>query len=205
MAGKERLPRGVRNNNPGNIRRNPANKWQGAVPPEARKDPEFEEFKTPEFGIRALAVLLINYQDRHGLRTIRKIIERWAPPTENNTAAYVFAVARMTGRGVDEVLDLHEYRDLRPLVEAIIAYENDGYRYPRHVVDKALEMAGVPPERKVVKTDTVRGSAVATAATTVAAVAPQLAGADWRVAVAVVLVVAVLAFLGIVFWRGKRP
>lgn len=205
MTGKKRLPRGVRNNNPGNIRRSSANKWQGTVPPEARKDPEFEEFRTPEFGIRALAVLLINYQDRYGLRTIRQIIGRWAPPTENNTEAYVNAVARMTGRGADEVLDLHEYGDLRPLVEAIIAYENEGYRYPRYVVDKGLEMAGVLPERRVARTDTVKGSAVATAATTVAAVVPQLAGADWRVAVVVVLVVAALAVLGVLIWRGKRP
>lgn len=102
-------------------------------------------------------------------------------------------------------MDLHEHGDLRPLVEAIIAYENGGYRYPRYVVDKGLEMAGVPPEREVAKTDTVKGSAAATAVTTIAALAPHFAGADWKVAVVFVLAVAILTVLGVVLWRGKRP
>lgn len=202
-------PRGVRNNNPGNIRRNPANKWQGRVPLSQQTDHEFEQFVSPEYGIRALAITLITYQDRYGLRTVEEIVGRWAPPSENDTRAYVRAVARATGRAPASEIDTHDYEDLRMLVEAIISHENGGYRYQRHIVDRGLELAGVtPPPRPVVSTDTVRGSTAATTATAVAGslatVAPQLWGLDWRVAVAVVVAVAVAALVGVALWRARR-
>lgn len=203
-------PRGVRNNNPGNIRRNPANKWQGRVPLSQNPDPEFEQFVSPAFGIRALAVLLINYQDKYNARSIRAIIKRFAPPTENDTSAYVDAVAERMRVDPDTVLDMHDYAHLRPLVEAIIAHENAGYRYPQHVIDRGLELAGVvsSTRQSVVATDTVRGSTAATTATAVsgavATVAPQLWGLDWRVALAIVVAVAIAALLGVILWRSQR-
>lgn len=201
--------RGIRNNNPGNIRRNPANKWQGRVPLDRQTDPDFEQFVSAEYGIRALAVTLITYQDRYGLRTIRQLIGRWAPPTENDTGAYVRAVARRVGRGPDEPLDVHRYEDLRPLIEAIVAHENADFRYPGHVIDRGLELAGVTRGgRAVLETDTVRGSTAAASATAVsgavATVAPQLWGLDWRVAVAIVVVVAIAAVAGVIAWRARR-
>lgn len=200
------VTRGVRNNNPGNIRRNPANKWQGRVPLERNTDPDFEQFISPEYGIRALAVLLITYYDKYGCDTIRSIIERWAPPSENDTDAYISAVARMMRVLPKTRLNLHDYDVLRRLVEAIIAHENAGYRYPSHVVDKGLELAGVIPtdHRAVIATDTVRGSTAATVATAVGAVVPQLAGLDWRLAVAIVLSIAVAAVIGVTVWRSRR-
>ena len=69
--------RGYRNRNPGNIEHVPANKWQGLAEPPS--DGRFCRFTSHEFGIRALAALLVTYQDRHKLRTPRAIIERWAP------------------------------------------------------------------------------------------------------------------------------
>ena len=133
--------RGVRNNNPGNIRRSPLNKWRGRVPPEQNPDPDFERFVSPEYGIRALAIVLINYQGRYGCDTIEAIIERWAPRVENNTAAYVRAVSRAMRVPPTARLDLRDYETLRNLVEAIIAHENAGYRYPQHVVAAGLQMA----------------------------------------------------------------
>lgn len=203
------VPRGVRNNNPGNIRRNRANKWQGLAPADRQTDPDFEVFVSPEYGIRALAVTLITYQDRHGLKTVEDIVNRWAPPSENDTRSYIRAVARGTGRAPRAEIDTHDYQDLRLLVEAIIAHENAGYRYPGHVMAKGLEMAGVVPQHvSVTATDTVRGSTAATAATAasgaVATVAPQLWGLDWRVAVTIVIVVAIAAVAGVILWRSRR-
>jgi hypothetical protein len=78
--------RGIRNHNPGNLRRS-SDPWQGLAPEQT--DREFFQFTSPKWGIRALARTLIVYQDRGGLKTIDQMISRWAPPNENNTGAYV--------------------------------------------------------------------------------------------------------------------
>jgi hypothetical protein len=77
-------PRGIRNHNPGNIRRN-GDPWQGLA--KDQTDREFFTFQSAVYGIRALARLLITYQDKYGLCTIETIIGRWAPAVENNTKA----------------------------------------------------------------------------------------------------------------------
>ena len=82
-------PRGIRNNNPGNLRRTD-DPWQGLA--ETQTDTEFFVFQSPIYGIRALARTLIKYQDKHRLCTIRQLIGRWAPNTENDTVAYIKAV-----------------------------------------------------------------------------------------------------------------
>src|SRR4051812_38910947 len=94
----KKLTRGIINANPGNIDRGkPPTAWLGlATPaemtPEQKAEKRFAVFRSPEYGIRALAKLLQTYQSKHGLRTVRGIINRWAPPVENNTGAYVNAV-----------------------------------------------------------------------------------------------------------------
>ena len=96
------IPRGIRNNNPLNIRRT-ADNWQGLTP--VQTDPAFFQFQSPEYGWRAAFRLLTRtYYCKYGLDTIRKIITRWAPPTENNTAAYISAVSRTTGLAPDATL-----------------------------------------------------------------------------------------------------
>ncbi|MGL4965530.1 MAG: hypothetical protein ACRC67_30190 [Inquilinus sp.] len=148
------VPRGVRNNNPGNIeRRDP---WQGLAKPgemtaEQRKETRFAVFSAPEWGVRALARVLIAYQDKHGLFYVSEIIGRWAPGHENNTGAYIQAVLKaMLVRSTDRI-NVHDYDVMKPLVEAIIAHENAGYCYPAAVIDKGLLLAGIePPARKVV-------------------------------------------------------
>src|SRR5574337_876096 len=82
--------RGIRNNNPGNIRKS-SEPWRGLAAAKDQKDPAFFTFETPEWGIRAMAVILRTYQTKYGLRTIRAIIGRWAPSAENDTDAYVDA------------------------------------------------------------------------------------------------------------------
>jgi hypothetical protein len=173
-----RQTRGYRNRNPGNIDHVPSNRWQGLAdppieaPPAGGGRPRFARFISHEYGIRALAVLLTTYQDRHGLRTIRDIVSRWAPGSENNTEAYIAAVARRMERHPNIRLDLHRHADLRPLVESIIAHEIGGIPYDRATIDAALRLAGVPPEGRmaVARSGTVRAAA-GTAAAGVAATA----------------------------------
>jgi hypothetical protein len=158
-----RTPRGIRNNNPGNIRRN-GDPWQGLA--ERQSDVEFFTFKTSIYGIRALARTLITYQDKHSLRTIRQIISRWAPPVENNTNAYVRAVSIDAGLDADQPLDLHRFDHLLPLTKAIIHHENGQQPYTDAQITKALVLAGVEPETPNLQTTrTVKGGQAATAAT----------------------------------------
>ncbi|HLI13462.1 MAG TPA: structural protein [Alphaproteobacteria bacterium] len=137
------IPRGIRNNNPGNIRR-PArgqagDRWLGLAP--AQDDPDFLTFAAPYFGLRALAVILRNYHDRHDLYTLADIIGRWAPATENDTAAYLRDVAAHMGADANESLDLHDPGTLAALVKAIIHHENGVLPYDDALIARAVESA----------------------------------------------------------------
>lgn len=132
-------PRGIRNNNPGNIRH--GDKWQGMRA--IQEDHSFVQFETAEYGIRALVKVLLAYQSKHGLRTIAEIIARWAPPSENDTAAYVAAVARTLRVAADEPVVLTDRAVMLPLVRAIIAHENGFSPYTATQMDAGLRMAGV--------------------------------------------------------------
>lgn len=98
-------PRGIRNNNPLNIRK--GCNWYGERFPQIDRD--FEEFQSMELGIRAAFVLLRNYITGFSGRsfkynTIRKIIRRWAPPTENATQRYIDFVCKQVGKDQNEVV-----------------------------------------------------------------------------------------------------
>lgn len=154
-----RPTRGVRNHNPGNIRHARGTKWQGAAA--IQGDAEFVTFVSPEMGVRALVRTLLTYYKQHNLKTVRGIINRWAPPVgdrngplpggsyKQNTGAYIDAVARELGKALDrtvnadERLDIDSRRIMRPLVVAIIAHENAGHRYPDRVIDEGLRLAGI--------------------------------------------------------------
>lgn len=115
----DKRPRNIRNNNPGNIRLT-SDRWRGQVLPSP--DRSFAVFKSPEWGYRALFVVLEGYMLRHGLRTIRGIIGRYAPPNENSTGSYVRNVCRSTGWGPDDPLEPCG-RVLQDLVRAIVLQE----------------------------------------------------------------------------------
>jgi hypothetical protein len=90
-------PRGIRNNNPLNIRKS-ADKWQGLST--LQEDREFFKFVSMEWGWRAAFVILCRtYYGKYGLKTIRDIVSRWAPAKENNTPAYIRHVSDYTGIG----------------------------------------------------------------------------------------------------------
>lgn len=99
---ESKLPRGLRNNNPLNIRRS-GDKWQGLRV--LQEDREFFQFSEMKWGWRAAFRLLCHtYYGKYKLRTIRAIITRWAPPKENNTEAYIRCVTDRIGIGPDKEL-----------------------------------------------------------------------------------------------------
>lgn len=116
-----RLPRGYRNNNPLNIRIS-ANAWLGKLRPNT--DGTFEQFRTMAHGYRAAFVLLRTYVNRYGLTTPRAVIARWAPPSENDTAAYLAAVCARSGLAPDAPLDPASWEQMGALVHAMAVAEN---------------------------------------------------------------------------------
>ncbi|RMF21362.1 MAG: structural protein [Bacteroidetes bacterium] len=116
------LPRGIRNNNPGNIKINPNNPWKGKVPEQWNSDGVFEQFWSYKWGVRAMIKLLLNYMD-NGFRTIRAIVNRYAPNSENPTSQYIQFVSGRLGKDPDEPLT-PDFETLRQLVQAMAAFEN---------------------------------------------------------------------------------
>jgi hypothetical protein len=133
--------RGLRNNNPGNIERN-ATRWQG-MSPDQSGDPRFVVFTDAKWGIRAIARLMLSYQNQYDLRSIRRLIGRWAPPGENNTGAYVAAVASGVGVDPDAEIDVDQASVMAPLVKAIILHENGQNPYPDSAISEGIHLAGV--------------------------------------------------------------
>lgn len=111
MAG---MPKGMRNNNPGNIRIS-SNPWQGKIPLSVNTDGAFEQFEAYVWGIRAMIKNLLSYQKK-GWNTLRGIIEHWAPGSDgNDTNAYLNYVVQKTGLPPDAVLTFNQ-----PTVRAIV-------------------------------------------------------------------------------------
>lgn len=127
-------PRGIRNANPGNIEYQESNKWLGQVGSDGR----YAIFSEPVYGIRAISRTLDNYAEWYGLATIEGIIDRWAPPIENITGAYVNHVAQIVGKNPNEVL---EDSDRLNLIKGIIKHENGVQPYDDGLIFTAIEMA----------------------------------------------------------------
>lgn len=119
MANK---PRGYRNNNPGNIRIN-GDKFQGEVIPS--RDKEFKQFESMAYGYRAIFKILRNYQRNYKLDTIRKMISRWAPESENNTLAYVMTVSSRSGISPDDPVSA-DNREMMIRIVAAMSYVENG-------------------------------------------------------------------------------
>ncbi len=211
MTRDPRQSRGFRNKNPGNIDYNVRNRWQGQVGIETTGNPpRFAVFESHEFGIRALAALLTTYQDRHNLRSVHQIINRWAPGNENDTASYVRAVCQKIGVGPNDALDLHTYAHMRPLVEAIITHELGGQPYTDAVLDEGLRRAGIVKPvhtvREAAATGTGRGAGAVAAAVVAAAPAAPLVSSigalpQWT-GVALIVAVALIA-LAVILTKRK--
>ncbi|WP_283125503.1 structural protein [Providencia stuartii] len=137
---KSKQPRGIRNNNPGNIDYNKNNHWKGQLIYDHSIEPRFCRFETVEYGIRALILLLQTYRRQYGLTTVSQIIGRWAPNNENNTIAYIQSVADTLGVSPTERIDLNNKAIAINLAKAIIQHENGLQPYDTATFEKAWEL-----------------------------------------------------------------
>lgn len=126
-------PRGIRNNNPGNIEYSPYNDWRGQVGSDGR----YVIFSDAVYGIRAMARILKNYRAR-GVVTLRDIINTWAPDFENNTSAYLKHVVQRTGLNASAAVEGWQYP---ALIDAIILHENGVQPYSNALIYQGVEMA----------------------------------------------------------------
>ena len=117
--GIEKLPRGIRNKNPGNIKL--GTDWDGLA--DEQSDPVFCIFSEAVWGIRALMRILLTYRFTHNRKNIDSIIKRWAPPSENDTDAYIVFVSKKMGIEPMDMID-NSIEAYLPLVKAIIQMEN---------------------------------------------------------------------------------
>lgn len=113
--------RGERNRNPLNIRKNVMNPWQGEIPGIGEK--EFCVFSDRKYAYRAAFRILKSYRKR-GITTMRKIIQTWAPPKENNTEAYIKNVQRLSGLEPDREIRENDRESLTMLVKAMARIES---------------------------------------------------------------------------------
>lgn len=135
MNPKKPIPRGIRNNNPLNIRI--GNVWLGEVAEPT--DPDFEQFVSMVYGVRAGFVLIRRYIRHYHRTTIPQVIAAWAPSSENNTQRYIDTVCSLSRISADDTLDYFNEEQMVRLVDAMIFVEcgqhipektiRDGYRF----------------------------------------------------------------------------
>lgn len=119
---KKLLPRGLRNNNPLNIRRT-ATLWQGLS--KEQNDPDFFQFESMAWGYRAAFVVLRTYRNRYGINTVERIVRRWAPEKDgNDTEYYIRKVTVLTGLERTQIVDDQDPRTMMNLVAAMSRVEN---------------------------------------------------------------------------------
>lgn len=130
-SARMRTPRGIRNNNPLNIRK--GNNWKNEAAD--LLEWEFEVFRTPFDGLRAAAKTLHTYVNKHNLVTIEQIIYRWSPPNENDTNSYINSMVQKVGVNASEPLTRPEYEKL---LTAMILHENGQQPYDAELIHAAF-------------------------------------------------------------------
>ena len=130
------IPRGIRNNNPLNIR--VGNVWLGEV--KNPTDPHFEQFNSMEYGLRAGFVLLRRYIRHYKRQTIEDIISSWAPSNENNTKAYIDTVVKVSGIPSNKILHYSDKETMCKLVDAMCFVEN-GKHVSMEKITKGYDLA----------------------------------------------------------------
>jgi hypothetical protein len=113
LLGRSDLPRGLRNNNPGNLIIT-ANAWQGKIPVDQNTDGHFEQFRELRWGIRAMLKDII-HDIRGGRNTLTSLINEYAPPHENDTAGYIAFVSNLTGLLPDSAIVIN-----RPVLTGLV-------------------------------------------------------------------------------------
>jgi hypothetical protein len=133
---------GQKNNNPLNIRPS-VNKWEGQTDVSSGASGKFAVFKNIEFGYRAAIKLLWTYWDKHDCKTIRKIINRWAPAgvDNNHTKAYIDFVSKDSGILPDTLLNFNSRDDYDKVIVSMSQFESK-MRPTKEQLNKAWELAG---------------------------------------------------------------
>lgn len=125
------VPKGIRNNNPGNLRRT-KEPWQGQATEQT--DPDFIIFSSPVWGIRAIMKILLTYQIKYKLKTIRELINRYAPPSENDTEAYAMAIAKRLNLEIDDSVNLQDQTCMVQFCQGIVLHENgQPSKFPNYI------------------------------------------------------------------------
>lgn len=132
------IPRGIRNNNPMNIRKN-SGSWIGLAPQQS--DADFCQFTMPVWGIRAgmkcIQHICVDVPDA----TVSEIIGKWAPPCENDTKAYVQDVCARAHCDPDFVFPADNVIWLASLASAIVEHENGQQPYSWSLYTAAAKLA----------------------------------------------------------------
>lgn len=128
--------RGIRNRNPGNIRL--GDNWVGLA--EMQPDKEFCTFSHVKYGIRALYKILKKYQLVYNLKSVKEIINRYAPPNENNTGSYINSVAKRIGVKPTETIDVNDKLVALELIKAIIKHENGTNPYTDEQIMEGINL-----------------------------------------------------------------
>lgn len=138
FLGDANQPRGIRNNNPGNLKmNNPQEGWLGSIDRSENTDGVFEQFLFYEYGLRAMLKLMRNKMNRDGHNSIRKLIYSWAPPIENDTEAYVAYVENKTSIPQNQVITTGDKDRIFLIAQAIESQENGKIVMTRTDFDKA--------------------------------------------------------------------
>ena len=128
------MTRGLRNNNPLNIRRVAGTRWKGQRAEQT--DREFVQFSSVEYGLRAAFCILETYRRKYKAVCIEDIINRWAPPSENDTRKYVETVCRLTGFGGKERLAESQL----PALVCAMAFVECGALISKETINKAYSL-----------------------------------------------------------------
>ena len=120
LSNSKDLPRGIRNNNAGNIRISSI-EWRGKKFPNT--DGEYEQFIKPADGLYAIFRNLRSYKLKHGITTLRATAERWAPNFENDTSVYIKGLEAATGANANDYFDLAG-PDAWKVIKGIVKNEN---------------------------------------------------------------------------------
>ena len=135
------MTRGLDCNNPFNLETSVKITWVGEIKPTNDPDGVLCTFDTPEHGLRAGFRDLVNQQALHGLNTWSEIITKYAPPTENNTLAYIKALVDATGCAANQKLDLKDPQLLASAGEAVIVHEQGANPYTSAQISQGVQDA----------------------------------------------------------------
>ncbi len=130
------MTRGLRNNNPGNLENNGID-WDGLS--RSQTDSRFYQFDDPVYGIRAMNKIIKTYRNKYGFNTISQLINRWAPPNENDTQSYIKSVAKRVGVEPEQKINFEDYAF--EISQAIIKHENGLQPYDDATIKNGVSLA----------------------------------------------------------------